>query len=94
MELSKNTQLLCCKVIIGIALVNFVVFWIAAVCLGGDAANGKMYHGHYYLMSHGIYTEVSKAIFNYSKWHLRSVMITHPSALLAGLWYCRIKKQS
>ena len=71
---------------VGIAagFVNFAVFWIAAVYLGGDAISGKAVDGHYFLSNHGHLTEVSQAVFTYSKWHVRSVFVTHPLALLCG----------
>jgi hypothetical protein len=65
-----------------------------AIYLGGDAMNGGIFHGHYYLMSHGKYTEVTQKVFNYSKWHVHSVLVTHPLGFIAGYWYYRIKKQS
>jgi hypothetical protein len=82
-----------CLWIFGIGIVNFVLFWLVAVYLGGDAVNGKVVAGHYYLMSHGRYTEVSEAIFAYSRWHVYSTWITHPLALVAGYWYYRLKDE-
>src|SRR5258706_14722303 len=59
--------------------------------LGGDAVNGKIAGGHYFLMSHGRYTEVSADIFNYSRSHAYSTGVTHPLAFAAGFWDWRIK---
>lgn len=87
----KNTKLFLCKVIFYLGLINFIVFFVLDLYLGGDAVNGKIYHGHYFLMSHGRYTEVAKEIFNYSKWHVYSIWATHPMAILAGYSYYRIK---
>ncbi len=39
----------------------FAVFWIVSVIAGGDAVNGKIEDGRYYLCSHGKYTQVSRA---------------------------------
>lgn len=63
---------------------NFVVFVVVAFAIGGDAVNGKTVGGHFYLASHGKLTEVSEAVFTYSLWHVRSVFITHPLAMLTG----------
>ena len=63
---------------------NFIVFVAVAVYLGGDALNGKAVDGHYYLASHGSFTEVGENVFTYSKWHALSVFITHPLAMLSG----------
>lgn len=73
-----------------IALVNFGVFVAVAIHLGGDAVNGKVEGGHYYLYGvraesgHKVYTEVSKSVFTYSKWHVYSIFVTWPLMLLAG----------
>jgi hypothetical protein len=63
--------------IVVLALVNFAVFFVVAVMLDGDAINGHVQSGHYYLMSHGHYTEVSAAVWHYSYWHTISVFVTH-----------------
>ncbi len=89
--MNNKTKSLISQWIFGIACANFLVFWLIAVCLGGDAVNGKIDHGHYYLMSHGDYTEVSKEIFTYSKWHVYSIWITHPLAFIAAYWYGRFR---
>lgn len=70
-------------------IANFLVFGAVAFRLGGDAVNGKAENGRYYL--HGKlsgsagkgYTEVSEAVFNYSKWHVYSIFLTWP-VMLAG----------
>lgn len=66
------------------ALVNFFSFIALDLYLGGDALNGRQAAGHYFLANHGRMTEVSRAVFEYSQWHARSLFITHPLALLAG----------
>ena len=65
-----------------VGIVNFVIFWFAALYLGGDAISGKMVDGHFFLSSHGHLTEVSQSVFTYSKWHVLSVFVTHPPAIL------------
>jgi hypothetical protein len=52
-----------------LAWLNFVVFWVVTVCLGGDAGNGYSKNGHFFVCAHGACHEVSKAIWNYSYWH-------------------------
>lgn len=74
----------------GVAWLNFMAFWFVGVALGGDAVVGKVEGGHYYLASHGRYTEVSRAVWTYIRVHTISVLITHPLGLLAGIgsvWY-------
>jgi hypothetical protein len=43
--------------------VAFVIFIIISLIAGGDAVNGKIENGHYYLCSHGKYTETSKTFY-------------------------------
>ena len=86
-----NTLRILCKWAVGIALLNFLAFWVAAVYLGGDAVNGKAENGRFFLMSHGRYTEVSADLFTYSKWHAYSLWLTHPLAFVAAYWLLRGK---
>ena len=67
-----------------LAIVNFCVFVAIALALGGDAINGTVRDGHYYLMEHGVYTEVSKPVFTYSAIHTLSLFITHPLGIAVG----------
>ena|SRR5579872_624660 len=71
-------------VISALCLLNFVVFFIVASVIGGDAVNGKAVGGHFYLGSHGTLTEVSEDVFIYSRWHVYSLFITQPLAALTG----------
>jgi len=73
------------RVLFWTAIVNFVVFVAIAVPLGGDALNGMARDGHYYLMQHGIYTEVSRPVFIYSTIHTLSLFVTTPIGVVAGL---------
>ncbi len=70
---------------VAVAAVNFLVFAVVALMLGGDAVNGKIEAGRYYLANHGILTEVSYSVFLYSKLHVYSVFVTHPLGMLAGV---------
>jgi hypothetical protein len=71
-------------VICVLGVFNFIVFSIVAIVIGGDAVNGKIVGGHFYLANHGKLTEVSEAVFTYSLWHVRSLFVTHPLAMLTG----------
>jgi hypothetical protein len=64
------------RLLFWLAIVNFFTFVAIAMCLGGDALNGTARDGHYYLMQHGVYTEVSRPVFLYSALHALSVIIT------------------
>jgi hypothetical protein len=66
-----------------IGAVNF--FWVVAesMALGGDALNGYQRDGHYFVGSHGSYTEVGRAIWEWSRLHTASLFVTHPLAMVA-----------
>jgi hypothetical protein len=75
---------------------NFAVFFVVAIVIGGDAVNGCARNGHYFVASHGRYTEVSRTVFNYSRWHVYSVFVTQTAAIIAAIFYQtqkRISKQ-
>jgi hypothetical protein len=71
-----------------VGLLDFLLFLAGAFYFGGDAWNGKAQAGRYFLWGyhHGTkgYIEVSKAVFDYSKWHVYSVMVTWTLMLLVG----------
>jgi hypothetical protein len=74
-----------CRVVFTVAIINFAVFFVIAIIIGGDALNGHETAGHYYLANHGALTEVSYFVFIYSKIHAISLFITHPLAMIASI---------
>ncbi|MFW6016836.1 MAG: hypothetical protein ACOCRK_10395 [bacterium] len=46
---------------------NFFTFSILTLYIGGDAINGFIQNGAYYVANHGRYTEVSKIIWYINK---------------------------
>ena len=52
-----------------LAMVNFFAFVVGSAYLGGDALNGYVRAGHYFVCAHGGCAEVSSAIWRYSYWH-------------------------
>ncbi len=80
-----------CRIIFKVAIINFVVFVVIALLLGGDAINGDALNGsgagHYFVGMNGRSTEVSYPIYIYSKIHVISLFITHPLAMIAGIAY-------
>jgi hypothetical protein len=52
-----------------LVLLNFLAFIIGLLYLGGDALNGYVRAGHYFLCAHGQCVETSRAIWRYSYWH-------------------------
>jgi len=75
-RLSRRARLIFIPVFI-LAGINFATFIIADICFGGDALNGYAKDGHYFLCSHGRYTEVSEVLWTYSYYHAISVFVTH-----------------
>src|SRR6266568_9286604 len=69
--------------VVAIGIVNF--FWVVveSMALGGDALNGYQRDGHYFLGSHGSYTEVGRATWEWSRVHNASLFATHPLAMAA-----------
>ena len=70
--------------IVLLAVINFLAYVLISLHLGGDAVNGKIDSGHYYLGSHGHYTEVSQRVFTYSRWHTYAVWFTHGLAFITA----------
>ena len=65
-------------------MLNIAAFIIVATFLGGDAINGHVQDGHYLLRAHGKDTEVSRAVFNYSRIHAYTFFGSVALLLLAG----------
>lgn len=77
-----------------IGLLNFAVFFLVAIWLGGDAVNGTEEGGQYYLANHGKLTEVTHALWSYSRAHVYSVWVTHPMAMFGGFMSWRERRRS
>ena len=63
--------------------VNFAIFFVLSLLLGGTADNGMITDGKYYLGDHGKFREVSKAVFVFSEAYTRFTMDTFPLAFVA-----------
>ena len=57
------------NIVFFVSVANFLAFCAISEVIGGDAINGYAEHGRYFLRPHGRTTEVSEAVFAYSKWH-------------------------
>lgn len=66
-------------------MINFLIFAAVAYHLRGDALSGKIEAGQYFLSYKGSYTEVSKQVFEYSRMHALSVVVTFPIAIFTGI---------
>lgn len=74
-----------------LTILNFFAFVGLTIHWGGDALIGKIDAGRYFLWGYNVhsgekgYTEVSAAIFKYSRWHAYSVIITWLIMLASGV---------
>ena len=74
--------------VLGVVIGGINFFWLIAEssALGGDALNGHVADGHYFVCAHGACREVARDIWEWSRLHSISVWITHPLAML-GMAY-------
>jgi hypothetical protein len=58
-----------------LVMINLFVYFVISDFMGGNAINGKIENGHYYLWGYSVtkgskdFTEVSKLVFYYSESH-------------------------
>src|SRR5260370_37491514 len=88
------------RVIVALGILNFLIFVAIATYLGGDAVNGKVEEGHYYLYAlridlwRKVYTDVSERVVSYTTPHVYSIFVTCPLVLASGLALNRIRKRA
>lgn len=86
-----------CAAAIVVGVLNFLLFIAGTLLIGGDAVNGKAENGRFYVWGYRNgskqYTEVSRPVFNYSRWHCYSVWVTWPLIILAGFVERRSQKK-
>jgi hypothetical protein len=70
--------------LVAVGVVNFTVFFVLSLAWGGDALNGKVEDGRFYLGHKGRYVEASEARWRESRAHAISVLVTHPLAIIGG----------
>ena len=75
------------RLLTAFAVLNFIAFVLIAQVSGGDAWNGHIKDGKYFLASHGRYTEVSHGFWTYSFIHIVVLMVVQISAMVAGFSY-------
>jgi hypothetical protein len=73
---------------------NWVIWWAEAVAIGGTAVGGRISDGHYYVVSHGAFTEVSRSMFAFSIWHTYSTWISFSLAIIAGIIWKRMRPRT
>jgi hypothetical protein len=95
----SSSFLKACNLMLAVGVLNFLIFVAGAIYLGGDAVNGKVEDGHYYLFGvrtesvRKVYTEVTEPVFTYSRWHVYSIFVTWPLVMAAALASNRYRKR-
>jgi hypothetical protein len=69
-----------------LAVLNVAVYIALAFALGGDAVNGHVESGHYYLAMHGRLTEVSRRVFEFSRWYTYVLWLHFGTFFVLRLW--------
>ncbi len=74
-----------CLLLVLFVIVNIACFWFHSLYLGGEAINGRIENGHYFVANHGRLTEVTEVQFTANKLHGLSVLVLFGIGLLANL---------
>jgi hypothetical protein len=69
---------------------NFFWFIFESQAIGGDGLNGYATAGHYFIGSHGSYTEVDAGTWEWSRFHASSIFVTHFLAM-GGMFFLLIR---
>ena len=68
-----------------VTVLNFGAWGIVNSVIHGDAVNGKIESGKYYVAMKGRYTEVSRGVYLYSYIHTCTNFVLFPATILSGL---------
>ena len=69
--------------VVAVGFANFLAFFVESLALGGDALNGRVTDGHYFIASHGTYTEVTQAVWTVSRIHAIATFVSWPFVLIS-----------
>ncbi len=89
--MTMEKKLALCKLAIALLIVNFILFSIGTMIVGGVFAFEKGGNGHYFVTQNGRGTEVSRPVFIYCVVHACSVCATHLIGIYAGRFYNKHK---
>jgi hypothetical protein len=64
------------------AFLNFILFFVVSMRLGGDAIKGKVENGEYFVANREKLTKVTPTVWHYSRAHARSLLLTHPLGIV------------
>lgn len=68
-------------------IANFLAFVVVSLSHGGDAWNGQVVAGAYFVGSHGHYTKVSRNFWIYSYYHTLLLCITFALSFAVASYY-------
>jgi hypothetical protein len=74
-----------CWALLLLAVLNWCACGIIAVICGGDGWGGYVENGRYFVVSHGIYSESSRAAFYFTKIHLVVSVALLLMGMIAGI---------
>ncbi|PKO16167.1 MAG: hypothetical protein CVU39_09065 [Chloroflexi bacterium HGW-Chloroflexi-10] len=74
-----------------ISLINFAIYTLIAIIIGGDAVNGYAKDGHYFLRLGGYINEVGYSLFLYSKIHTYILITNYALLFLLIIYYYIVK---
>ena len=83
----RATKIVCC-----LWLAIFISFFVVSLSIGGDALNGYVANGHYFLGNRHRFTEVGPTVFAYSRWHAMIMMWSLPVAALLAVAFSAMVK--
>lgn len=72
--------------IVYLGMLNFMLFFLSMLLLGGDGLSGKVEAGYYYLGNHGAYTEVIYPVYLLSRLWGIAFFATWPLVMLSALF--------
>ncbi len=67
-----------------VAVANYLAYDTVEQLIGGSAHDGLTMGGSYFLGNHGHLTQVSRAVFEYSKLHYYSLFVTLPLGIVCA----------
>ena len=73
------------RILFMVTVINFGVWGVVNSSIHGDAINGKIEHGRYYVAMKGRYTEVSRGVYWYSFVHTCSNFVLFSALIFSGL---------
>lgn len=74
------------KLLFVVTVLNFGVWGLVNCAIHGDAINGKIENGKYYVAMKGKFTEVSRCVYLYSAVHTCTQFVLFPTTILLGLF--------